>query len=96
MPSASASSRPDGVAEVHLSYATILFFAAIALGALLYIVLNQPFTMMLNFAGNETTSQAAADGQRHVRQIWGALPLVFLMLSAFGIIVAAVRESEYP
>jgi len=92
--SGTSPQRRDDVGEVNLAYKTVLYFTAMAFGGLLWITLNRPFQMMMGFAGNHTTSTAASDGQTYVMQIWGALPLVILLLAAFGLIVAAVRESE--
>jgi uncharacterized membrane protein len=87
-----ADSEP--VAEVHLAYQIILFFGALAVGALLFIVLNQPFEMTMTTAGEMTSSESAAEGQRYISQIWAALPLVMVGIAAFGLIVAAVREAD--
>ena len=87
------ASKPE-VAEVHLAYQIIIFFGALALGALLFIVLNQPFEMMMTTAGEQTSSESAAEGQRYISQIWAALPLVMVGIAAFGLIVAAVREAD--
>lgn len=94
MTGASPNGRDEAVGEVHLAYKTILYFTAIAFGGLLWITLNRPFQMMMGFAGNQTTTSTASDGQGYIIQIWEALPLVILLLAAFGLIVAAVRESE--
>jgi hypothetical protein len=95
MADASPTTESDAtVGEVHLAYKTILFFAALTLGMLLWITLNQPFGMMMGFAENATTSQTAATGQTRIQQIWRALPLIIVLLGVFGLLVAAVRESE--
>ena len=86
-------SEPE-VARVHLAYQIIIFFGAIALGALLFIVLNQPFEMLMSAAGEQTTSDSAAEGQRYIKQIWAALPLVIVGYGAFALIVEAVREAD--
>jgi uncharacterized membrane protein len=86
-------SEPE-VAEVHLAYQIIIFFGALALGALLFIVLNQPFEMLMTAAGDQTTSDSAAEGQRYISQIWAALPLVIVGYGAFALIVEAVREAD--
>lgn len=82
------------VARVHLAYQIIIFFGGIALGALLFIVLNQPFEMLMTAAGEQTTSDSAAEGQRYIKQIWAALPLVIVGYGAFALIVEAVREAD--
>ena len=84
----------EPVAEVQLAYQIILFFAALALGALVFIVLNQPFEMMMSAAGERTSSESAAEGQRYISQIWAALPLIIVGYAAFALIVEAVREAD--
>ena len=84
----------DAVAEHRLSYQIILFFAALVLGALTYVVLNQPFEMMMGAAAERTSSDSAAEGQQYVKQIWAALPLLIVGYAAFALIVQAVREAD--
>ena len=79
---------------MHLAYQIILFFGALAFGALLFIVLNQPFEMVMTTAAEQTSSESAAEGQRYVSQIWAALPLVIVGIGAFALIVEAVREAD--
>jgi hypothetical protein len=93
-PASESASEREPVAEVQLAYQIIVFFAALALGALLFIVLNQPFEMLMGVAAERTSSESAAEGQRYVSQIWSALPLVIVGIGAFGLIVAAVREAD--
>jgi heme/copper-type cytochrome/quinol oxidase subunit 2 len=85
----------DGaVAEHQLSYQIILFFAALALGSLTYVVLNLPFEMMMGAAAERTSSDAAAEGQQYVKQIWAAVPLLIVGYAAFALVVQAVREAD--
>jgi len=95
MASASESAAESApVAEVDLAYQIILFFAALALGALVFIILNQPFEMLMSAAGERTSSESAAEGQEYVSQIWAALPLIIVGYGAFALIVEAVREAD--
>jgi Na+/H+ antiporter NhaC len=79
-------------AKVQLAYKIILFFASMVLGALLWITLNRPMQKLQTAAANNTNSTAAAEGQAYMFQIWEALPLVFVALAGFGLLVAATRE----
>jgi len=83
----------DAVAEHQLSYQIIIFFAALALGALTYVVLNQPFEMMMS-AAERTSSDSAAEGQQYIKQIWAAVPLLIVGYAAFALVVQAVREAD--
>ena len=61
---------------------------------MLFIVLNQPFEMLMSAAAERTSSESAAEGQRYVSQIWAAIPLIIVGIAAFGLIVEAVREAD--
>lgn len=80
--------------RVGLGYGLIIYGFGLILGALLLVILNQPFEMMLSQAGQHTSSTAAETGQRYMERIWGAMPLVIMAISGFGIIARANRERE--
>ena len=50
--------------------------------------------MVMTTAGEQTSSESAAEGQRYISQIWAALPLVIVGIGAFALIVEAVREAD--
>lgn len=77
-----------------LAMGTVVFFATIAVAALLYIIL-EPAASQIFTTASGVGSNAEAQGVIDEReQIWGLVLLYGLFLAGVGIIARAVRESR--
>lgn len=81
MPSDRAQSVPIGVLRL---------FVTLVFGALIVILLSRPFNKITQHSRNATTNETAMTAVDYSVLAWDALPFVFLVLSAFGLIVLVV------
>lgn len=67
----------------------ILFFAGI-----IYTVYDAAMTPLMEFGSNNVTNTTASQGLTWTGQIWTHLPVVFVFVSALGVITFSVYASR--
>jgi len=77
-----------------ISYHLIVFFASIAIGALLWILIQPMANEILTTAEAQTSSGAAATGQNYIQIAINYSHLVIIGLGLLQLLVAAVFSSQ--
>lgn len=82
--------------ERGLGVGFVLFFAALAIGALLFVMFNPVMTNVDQMVSDQTSSQDAQDTIDERRNIWDVLLYWVVFVSGVFIIARAVFESRGP
>ena len=72
----------------------LIFFATLIIGAILYILLEPIGQTFLDVAGNQTTSQAATQGQQYVAWTFQSMHVLVIGVGLVQLVAAAVFEGR--
>ena len=73
-----------------------IMILGLGLFALIYALLNQPVSMMLEMGSSHATTDEAVTGINHTQDAWAYAPAGAMLLAAFALITRAVVEGRLP
>lgn len=80
--------------RIGFALTVIAFGTTILLAAMLIAILQEPFGMIIDQAGQHTSSQDAATGQSWIETGWTALPFLVMLVGFVWLVAAASAKSE--